>query len=92
MLSGHATCQPFSFVCQPLSLPAGIPHEKAMGSVIPFAVLGPGPPDLKISNFSRADSLFPSCLVPSFVSVSHVSFCIQLEVRNDGTPTSKKEN
>lgn len=92
MLSGHATCQPFSFVCQPLSLPAGIPHGKAMGSVIPFAVLGPGPPDLKISNFSRADSLFPSCLVPSFVSVSHVSFCIQLEVRNDGTPTSKKEN
>lgn len=34
-----------------------------MGSALPFAVLGPDPPDLKTPDFERSDSLLSSCLV-----------------------------
>ena len=42
-----------------------------MGSALPFAVLGPDPPDLKTPDFERSDSLLSSCLVSPFMSVVH---------------------
>ena len=54
-----------------LCTPAGISQERAMGSALPFAVLGPDPPDLKTPDFERSDSLLSSCLVSPFMSVVH---------------------
>lgn len=71
MLSGGAVAQPHASPCQPLSSPAGISQERAMGSALPFAVLGPDPPDLKTPDFERSDSLLSSCLVSPFMSVVH---------------------
>ena len=42
-----------------------------MGSALPFAVLGPDPPDLKTPDFETSDSLLSSCLVSPFMSVVH---------------------
>lgn len=71
MLSGGAVSQPRASPCQPLSSLAGISQERAMGSALPFAVLGPDPPDLKTPDFETSDSLLSSCLVSPFMSVVH---------------------
>lgn len=74
MLSGGAVSQPCASPCQPLPSPAGISQEKAVRSALPFAVLGPDPPDLKTPDFERSDSLLSSCLVSPFISVVHGAF------------------
>ena len=74
MLSGGAVSQPRASLCQPLSSPAGISQEKALGSALTFAVCGPEPPDLKTPDFERPDSLLSSCLVSPFISVVHWAF------------------